>query len=166
MIDSSPIEASRAAKPGRRAVIMAAGVVLLAAIGAAVLWRVSSHPEPAQLRALRANEPGATESAEAALSSIPRGTCAEAGSVDLGPLAELGPWGKVCVWGSPDGSARGIEFKRPEGDSEIEFTDTSAAPIQPMRCLRHVTGEWWGVAPPNLNDPMSPCPSGFTFQGG
>lgn len=127
-------------------------------------------PVPPIFAAVRAHQAVVTASAEAVLASHARGTCSSATSIDLGPLADHGPWSKVCVYGTADGSIRGLQFIRP-ADSTAPGLLYSATGDSPMGtptmssgCVRRVTGNWWADRSPDRSDPNQPCPRQYTYM--
>ena len=148
-------------RDGRRALAITALVAAATcSIGAWWGWT----PPPAIFEGIRARQEAATAVAEATMASQAPGTCQPAASIDLGSLADLGPWDQVCVWGPADGSSHGFELQRAPGSDAFELVYTmGAGPISVNSCLYDVAGNWWVVGHPAGS--MSGCPRGFTYTG-
>jgi len=141
---------------------LALGTVFLVLSGLTA-W-IAWTPEPPLFAALRSREAEATNAAEQVLATQSPGTCSTPAAIDAGPVADLGPWQKVCVYGTQDRKLGGVQFFRPTGELALEYTATH--PIDPDSCFRRVTGDWWAYTRPDFQDPGNPCPRQYTFQGG
>ena len=139
---------------------MGTASLVLCGLTAWIAWT----PEPPLFGALRSRETEATNAAEQALATQSPGTCSPPAAIDVGPLAHLGPWQKVCVYGTQDRKHGGVQFFRPTGEVVLEYTVTH--PIDPDSCVRRVTGNWWAYKRPDFQDSGNACPRQYTFQGG
>jgi len=151
-------------RDGRRAmVVTGVAAVAMCATTAWLAWL----PEPAIFGALRAHESGATAAAHGAIGSKPNDTCVAPSATDLGPLAALGPWDKVCVYsyGAEPGSRSidRVEYKRPAGSDALGLTYATTTPGEPETCVHRVTGDWWAVRAADGQHPEKPCPNGFEY---
>jgi hypothetical protein len=147
------------------ACIGTAAALLACALAVMVSWT----PEPALFGGLRAQEAAATSTADAAIAAHP-GTCSPPDTADLGSLAALGPWDKVCVYGTSDGSIRGLQLIRPPGSTApgLLYSATGDSPVgtptMSSGCVRRIEGNWWADRSPNRSDPTQPCPRQYTYM--
>ena len=138
--------------------------LLACALAAIVVWT----PEPALFGSLRAQEATATSAADTAITAHP-GTCSPPDTIDLGSLAALGPWDKVCVYGTPDGAIRGLQLIRPAGSTApgLLYSATGDSPVGTPTfssgCVRRIEGNWWADRSPG-SDPLDPCPRQYTYM--
>ena len=146
-------------------------VVALAVLVVVIFIVVRREPEnspatttprdPVLQAAIERDVVGSDNVGERILNTVDRGSCVPAGNIDLGPLTGAGPWTRVCVMGTPDGSFQqaGVDG----GSDGLHLTYGDEPPAQPHSCSRHIQGRWWEwyVAP----GAPRPCEDGFTFQG-
>ena len=150
-----------AAMPPHKAGLAITAVVATSVCLVATYWAWT--PEPPIFATVRAHQAAVTASAEAVLASHARGTCSPATSIDLGPLADHGPWSTVCVYGTVDGSIRGLQVIRPAGSSApgLLYSATGdgpgGTPTTSSGCVRRITGNWWADRSPT-SDFSNPCP--------
>lgn len=146
-------------------------VVGLLVVGAVVGWRVQAdRPPPAKapddsaIRAAVAAEPNAAQAAgQHLLDTVARGGCTTPDSTDLGPLAGVGSWSRVCVMGDPGSAERQAKSDWVTGAVGVAYG--GPAPIEPDVCFRSLGGGWIEWFPAATLDPAQPCPSGWHFQG-
>jgi hypothetical protein len=143
---------------------IAVGVIALVACLAVAAW--SWVPAPAYFAPVRDHEAAADAVAEHAFRIIPWGQCVDANTLDLGPLAALGPWSEACVWGPPSNRHLwSFSLNRARGSRAPRLTFSGGGAEAPDLCAARVAGDWWASLPPVLTAVVGNCPHGFGFQG-
>ena len=127
------------------------------------LWFLGRPPDTG-LDAVTAAEPAASDSARALIVAVPRGTCASAADLDLGALAALGPWDRVCGYGF-EGGDRSVQLDRPAGGDGWNLSFSADGPLGVETCSVQLEGRWWASRLRGPDAP-SPCPGGTNYHPG
>jgi hypothetical protein len=127
-------------------------------------WKVPPDDEDAAVAAALTADPQAADAlGRRLLADVPRRTCADAASLDLGPLAGVAAWGEVCAWGYEDasGAHQGLEIRSTTELPNLAFS--AEGTHSPDVCFRRVIGDWWSFY--SGNGLAEPCSASFEFQG-